>query len=157
EVVRRRIVTLPHPDRRDGQICGHVILRLGRYLEVHDVGHPTNGGGVIIERDPDTVRGADIASYSYNPTPKGPRGDDSGEQAPKLVVEVRFAERPPAPGWFVGHKGLRVRPATSSPTGTGPVHSPRPDRRSPPARCPPMLRMVRMVRLVRSGGNTAEH
>jgi Uma2 family endonuclease len=89
ELVRGRIVPLPHPDRRHGQICSHVILRLGRFLEVHDLGHVSNGTGVITEQDPDTVRGADIAFYSYQRAPKGPLPDDYGEQAPELVVAVR--------------------------------------------------------------------
>jgi Uma2 family endonuclease len=89
ELVRGRIVPLPRPDRRHGQICGNVILRLGHFLEVHDLGHVCNGTGVITERGPDTVRGADAAFYNYRQVPKRPLPDDYGEQAPELVVMVR--------------------------------------------------------------------
>jgi hypothetical protein len=64
ELVRGRIVPLPYPDRRHDQIFGNVILPLGRFLEVHDLGHVCNGTGVITERGPDTIRGADITLYS---------------------------------------------------------------------------------------------
>ena len=35
-------------------------------MDEHDLGHVlSNDSGVITERDPDTVRGADISFYSY--------------------------------------------------------------------------------------------
>jgi Uma2 family endonuclease len=90
ELVRGRIVPLPHPYRRHGQICTHAICLLGRFLEDHDLGHIlSNGTGVITERDPDTVRGADIAFYSYARLPKGPLPQSYGPEVPELVVEVR--------------------------------------------------------------------
>ena len=90
ELVRGRIVPLAQPDRRHGQICTHVICLLGRFLDVHDLGHVlSNDAGVITERDPDTVRGADVAFYSYNRLPKGPLPADCGPEVPELVVEVR--------------------------------------------------------------------
>jgi Uma2 family endonuclease len=49
----------------------------------------SNGAGVITEHDPDTVRGADIAFYSYNRAPRGPLPNDYGEVPPELIVEVR--------------------------------------------------------------------
>jgi Uma2 family endonuclease len=89
ELVRGRIVPLPHPDRRQGQICGHAILLLGRFLEDHDLGHVlSNSTGVITERDPDTVRGADIAYYSYNRVPRGPMPADYGEEMPESVIQA---------------------------------------------------------------------
>src|SRR5689334_23136303 len=90
ELVRGKIVPLPHPDRRHGQICGRVILLFGRFQEDHDLGHVlSNGTGVITEQGPDTVRGADIAYYSYNLVPRGPMPADYGEEMPELIVEVR--------------------------------------------------------------------
>jgi Uma2 family endonuclease len=90
ELVRGRIVPLSHPDRRHGQICTHIICLLGRFLEDHDLGHVlSNDSGVITERDPDTVRGADVAYYSYTRLPKGPLPGNCGPEVPELVVEVR--------------------------------------------------------------------
>ena len=57
-LVRRRIVKLPQPNRRHGQICNKAGRILGNYAEDHDLGHVlSNDSGVITERDPDTVRG----------------------------------------------------------------------------------------------------
>ena len=44
---------------------------------------------MITERDPDTVRGPDVAFYSYHPLPKGPLPQNYGPEVPELVVEVR--------------------------------------------------------------------
>ena len=49
----------------------------------------SNDSGVIVERDPDTVRGADIAYYSYARLPKGQLPAGYGPEPPELVVEVR--------------------------------------------------------------------
>ncbi len=45
--------------------------------------------GVLTEREPDTVRGADVAFYSYNRVPKGmlPR-EEYLDVVPELVFEV---------------------------------------------------------------------
>ena len=45
---------------------------LGNFVEEHDLGRVmSNDSGVITERDPDTVRGADVAYYSYARLPEG--------------------------------------------------------------------------------------
>ena len=49
----------------------------------------SNDSGVVTERDPDTVRGADISFYSFNRLPKGPLAQGYGNEVPELVVEVR--------------------------------------------------------------------
>ena len=46
---------------------------------------------MITERDPDTVRGADVAYYSYARLPKGPLEPGYGPEVPELVFEVRSA------------------------------------------------------------------
>jgi Uma2 family endonuclease len=46
---------------------------------------------VITERDPDSVRGADVANYSYSRLPKGPLPTGVGPEVPELVVDVRSA------------------------------------------------------------------
>jgi Uma2 family endonuclease len=51
----------------------------------------TNDSGVITERDPDTVRGADVAYYSYARVPKGPLPRGYLPVAPDVAVEV-FSE-----------------------------------------------------------------
>ena len=90
ELVRGRIVRMPPPKPRHGEICIQVAYLLRRYLEEHDLGRVLgNDSGIITERDPDTLRGADIAFYSYDRVPKGPLPDDYLTVVPELVIEVR--------------------------------------------------------------------
>jgi len=90
ELVRGRIVPLPMPKPRHGQVCSKVNRIVGNYVEDHDLGHLLcNDSGVITERDPDTIRGADIAFYSYARVPKGPLPPGYLEVPPEVVFEVR--------------------------------------------------------------------
>ena len=78
------------PDRRHGQICGNVVFLLRAFVEAHNLGHVLcNDAGVITERGPDTVRGADVAFYSYAKLPPGPLAKSYGPEVPDLVIEVR--------------------------------------------------------------------
>ncbi|MHB1561595.1 MAG: Uma2 family endonuclease, partial [Isosphaeraceae bacterium] len=71
ELVRGRIVAMPPPDRRHGKVCTRSTGILDQFVTEHDLGHVlSNDSGVITERDPDTVRGADVAYYSYARLPR---------------------------------------------------------------------------------------
>jgi Uma2 family endonuclease len=90
ELVRGRIVRMPPPNRRHGQVCGNAYYLIRHHANEHDLGHVlSNDSGVITERDPDTVRGADVAFYSYARLPRGPLPQSYGPEVPELVVEVR--------------------------------------------------------------------
>jgi Uma2 family endonuclease len=90
ELVQGRIVAMPPPDRRHGKICLKAGRLLGNFVEDRDLGHVmSNDSGVITERDPDTVRGADVAFYSYARLPRGPLPAGYGPEVPELVIEVR--------------------------------------------------------------------
>jgi Uma2 family endonuclease len=90
ELVRGRIVPMSVPDRRHGQICNKAGRILGNFAEQHDLGHVlSNDSGVITERGPDTVRGADVAFYSYQRLPRGPLPKSYGPEMPELIFEVR--------------------------------------------------------------------
>lgn len=90
ELVRGRIVPMNMPAPRHGQICGQTVYLLRCYFEQHDLGHVvSNDSGVLTERDPDTVRGADVAFYSYAKVPPGPLPEGYLAVAPELVFEVR--------------------------------------------------------------------
>jgi Uma2 family endonuclease len=90
ELVQGRIVASPLPDRRHGYICGRAGYPLQQFIDQHDLGRVMgNDSGVITERDPDTVRGADVAYYSYARLPRGPLPTGYGPEVPELVVEVR--------------------------------------------------------------------
>jgi Uma2 family endonuclease len=89
ELVQGRIISMPPPDRRHGYVCGQAYYLLRPFVDEHDLGRVmTNDSGVITERDPDTVRGADVAYYSYARLPKGPLPTGYGPEVPELVVEV---------------------------------------------------------------------
>lgn len=90
ELVRGRIVPIPPPTRRHGQICSKTNRIFGNFADEQDLGHVLcNDSGVRTEQGPDTVRGPDIAFYSYKRIPKGPLPQDYGTEPPELVVEVR--------------------------------------------------------------------
>ena len=72
ELVQGRIVTMRPATPRHGQICGEANRLLRGHVDRHDLGHVLcNDSGVITERDPDTVRGADVSFYSYARVPRG--------------------------------------------------------------------------------------
>lgn len=90
ELVRGRIVEMNMPAPRHGQVCSKVDRIIGNFAEEHELGHVvTNDSGVITKRDPDSVRGADIAFYSYARVPKGPFPAGYLAVPPELVFEVR--------------------------------------------------------------------
>jgi Uma2 family endonuclease len=90
ELVQGRIVTMPPPTPRHGQICGETHYLFRGYADQHDLGHVLcNDSGVITERDPDTVRGADVSFYSYAKVPRGRIRKGYLDVMPDLVVEVR--------------------------------------------------------------------
>jgi Uma2 family endonuclease len=89
ELLRGRIVPMTMPKPRHGEICSQTVLILGNFVRERDLGRVlSNDTGVITERGPDTVRGADIAFYSFARVPKGPLPDRYLDTAPDLVVEV---------------------------------------------------------------------
>lgn len=90
ELVRGRIVPMPQPTRHHGEICSKSVRIFGNFADDHDLGKViSNDAGVITRRGPDTVRGADVAYYSYQRVPRGPMPKDYGTEPPELVVEVR--------------------------------------------------------------------
>lgn len=89
ELVRGRVVEMNLPKFRHGKICSKVDRIYGYFADENDLGHMvTNDTGIITERNPDTLRGADVAFYSYQRLPKGkgPKGYPS--VTPNVVFEV---------------------------------------------------------------------
>jgi Uma2 family endonuclease len=90
ELKRGRLILVNQPAPRHGQICGQVYYLLRRFLDDRPLGHlVSNDSGIITERDPDTVRGGDVAFYSYNRVPPGPLPQGYLTVVPELVFEVR--------------------------------------------------------------------
>jgi Uma2 family endonuclease len=88
ELVRGEVIELPPPLKPHGVVAGNVAYALGGYVRQRRRGYvTTNDSGVILERDPDTVRGPDVALYEDADAfdelhPK------YGEVPPRLAVEV---------------------------------------------------------------------
>jgi Uma2 family endonuclease len=90
ELVRGRVIEMNVPAPRHGQICSKVDRIIGSYADERGLGHVlTNDSGVITRRGPDTVRGADVAYYSYARVPRGPLPRGYLTVVPELVFEVR--------------------------------------------------------------------
>ena len=59
-------------------------------MEKHRLGRVVAGdAGVITQHDPDTVRGPDVAFYSYQRVPQGSPPEGYWPASPELVIEVR--------------------------------------------------------------------
>jgi Uma2 family endonuclease len=89
ELVRGQVVEMNVPTPRDGQICCKIGRIVGNFAEP-DHGHVvTNDSGILTEEDPDTLRGADVAFYSYSRVPRGPIPRGHLRVKPELIFEVR--------------------------------------------------------------------
>jgi Uma2 family endonuclease len=89
ELVRGKVIALSVPDRRHGYVCARSDRIFGNFVDERDIGRVMcNDSGVITERNPDTVRGADVVYYSYSRLPKGKLPTGYGPEVPELVVEV---------------------------------------------------------------------
>ncbi len=89
ELVKGEIVEMPSPTPSHGYVCGNIYWAVRSYVQPRDLGRVvTNDSGVITERGPDTMRGPDVAFYSYDRVPRGPLPAGYWP-APELAVEVR--------------------------------------------------------------------
>ena len=88
------------PQSAHGYWCGRMYWLLNGFALKHQLGRViTNDGGVQTEHDPDTVRGADVAYYSYDRVPRGPLPKGYWP-APELAVEIKS----PDDRWKTIHK-----------------------------------------------------
>jgi Uma2 family endonuclease len=93
ELFRGMIVELNRRGFRHGKRCVRIVYMITQFLNQHDVGRLTsNNAGVVTERNPDTVRGPDVAFYSYFRLPKEVEPVGYPETAPDLVMEVLSPE-----------------------------------------------------------------
>jgi Uma2 family endonuclease len=89
ELVRGRVVVMNVPGFRHGEVCGNVVHHLGNYVRQRESGRVlSNDTGVITAKDPDTVRGADVAYYSYARVPKRSQPTGYPNRPPEVVFEV---------------------------------------------------------------------
>lgn len=87
ELVRGEVITKPPPKGQHGICCSAINLLIGQFVKKQKLGFVVcNDAGTILERNPDTVRGPDVAFYSFQRVPRVPEG--CFEVAPDLAVEV---------------------------------------------------------------------
>jgi Uma2 family endonuclease len=90
ELVKGVLVTMPPARPRHGEICARLSFLIQLYLESNPLGRiVTNDSSMITEREPDSVRGPDVAYYSFERVPKGPLPPGLLTASPELVFEVR--------------------------------------------------------------------
>jgi Uma2 family endonuclease len=89
ELRRGVVIAMNMPGFRHGKVCARITTRVGGFVDEHDLGHiVSNDSGIVTERDPDTVRGADVAYYSYQRVPKDQSPVGYPGMAPEVVFEV---------------------------------------------------------------------
>jgi Uma2 family endonuclease len=90
ELVRGKVVVMNIPAPRHGYICVKIVGLLFPFVTDRQLGRlMSNDSGVVTEHNPDTVRGADVAFYSFARFPPGPLPDGYLDVIPELVFEVR--------------------------------------------------------------------
>src|SRR5262249_37355535 len=88
ELERGRIVEMSRPGKLHGLICANVTGILRNYVIQRKKGYVcSNDTGVIVERDPDTVRGPDVMFFDDAETVEQVE-EKYGDKPPLLAVEV---------------------------------------------------------------------
>jgi Uma2 family endonuclease len=96
ELVGGQIVEVPMPPPKHGFLCMDLAASVYNHVRANDLGRvATNDSWVKTRGGPDTVRGADIAFWSYERLARGPVPDGLIPVPPDLVIEVRS----PSEGW----------------------------------------------------------
>jgi Uma2 family endonuclease len=89
ELVRGEVIEVPPPMPEHGRVCVNTGFVLETYGRQSGRGYAlSNDSAVLTERDPDTVRGADIAFYSHERWPRSEVGKTVPPVAPDVAVEV---------------------------------------------------------------------
>jgi Uma2 family endonuclease len=89
ELIDGRIIKMPPPKSRHGRLENKIAFLLTRLVLELKLGLVLTGeSGVYIRRNPDTVRGMDVAFISNERWSQQSDKDDYLEIAPDLVVEV---------------------------------------------------------------------
>lgn len=89
ELVRGEVVILSPGGMNHSGFAANVAILLGQWAKSSKSGRIwTNEAGIVVERDPDTVRGADVAYISYSRLAKGISSDSFSNVPPELVVEI---------------------------------------------------------------------
>jgi Uma2 family endonuclease len=85
-LIKGELSRMPPPKFRHGRVVMVVGSHMFQYVDAHDLGVVTDQSGFILERDPDTLLGPDLAFVQSSRVP----ADENAypDLAPDLVVEV---------------------------------------------------------------------
>jgi len=86
ELVRGELVAMVPPGYEHGRIAVKVAVRLEAHVSATRAGDVVVESGFYLERDPDTVRGPDVAFYSAGKAPTDPTR--FATVPPDLAVEI---------------------------------------------------------------------
>jgi Uma2 family endonuclease len=87
EVSRGRLIREPQPGDDHGEICAQITGLLHDYLKQNPIGRLRVSSGVLLSREPLTVRGPDVSFVSASRLAYG-KADPFFNGAPDLAVEV---------------------------------------------------------------------
>lgn len=88
ELVRGELIRMPPPGPRHGEVAGEVYWQIRTYLLSNPIGRVYTDVGFILARDPDVVRGPDVAFVRADQLPPVENRDTYYPFAPDLAVEV---------------------------------------------------------------------
>lgn len=90
ELVRGELFPMPPPGDQHGIVCANVVFLLKTYTKQAGRGVVMgNDAGIITEKDPDSVRGVDVALFLAPNWGSGSVPEGYTDQPPELAVEVR--------------------------------------------------------------------
>jgi Uma2 family endonuclease len=93
ELVKGRVVAMSSPGFEHGEICGQIAYLINAHAKERGLGRAiSNDSGVVTERGPDTVRGPDVAYYSYGKVPRGIKIKGYAEVPLEIAFEVLSPE-----------------------------------------------------------------
>lgn len=88
ELVKGRFIAMPPTGHPHGTIEANIARDLGAFIKQRGLGKVMSGEvGIITQRDPDTVRGADVV-YMSNERLSKAQTDGYLDVAPELVIEI---------------------------------------------------------------------
>lgn len=88
ELIRGEVVTVPRPGFRHGRRQYAIARILDDFGKEKSHGRAATDVGILIERDPDTVRGPDVAYWSAERMPLDQEPEGFAVIAPDVCVEI---------------------------------------------------------------------
>ena len=96
ELVRGEVITMPPPSFLHGVVQSNISFVLKTFARSSNLGRVTVESGVITDTGPDTVRGPDVAYWSFERLPADHVPVVYANVAPDLCVEVKSPSNTPA-------------------------------------------------------------